>query len=83
MKSYADRALTPKMHAALRSLAKGERGGCGRPTKQRLVKFGFAQYVTPEDPIDRLLINRWDWDLSITDKGREAVLAPAKKVADV
>lgn len=55
--------LTPRMKLALRALAQGEQLNCaGRPTKQRLAKYGLAEYTNgPKD---------WDGPQRITAKGR-------------
>ena len=58
--------LTPRMLHALRLLAEGNdldfATTCvGRPSKQRLAKFGLAEYLTDKD---------WDGPMRITDKGR-------------
>jgi len=79
MKSYKDQKLTPRMREGLRLLAQGnhlaEAGCCvGRPSKQRLAKYGFAEYVTPKD---------WDGPMRIMDKGWRALgLDPGDKVPD-
>lgn len=83
---------TPKMRAALKGLAKsGDPGDfsdtIGRPTKQRLVKYGLARYVGPDGKVVAPTISRttppktfdWDQDVEITDKGRR-VLAGVKSV---
>lgn len=58
--------LTPRMRQALAALALGEQLVCaGRPTKQRLAKYGLAEFLTPRD---------WDGPQRITMRGR-ALLA--------
>ncbi len=66
MNAYKKSSLTPKMCAGLKLLVEGndlDHGHChtGRPTKQRLAKFGLAEYLTPQD---------WDGPMRLTDKGR-------------
>lgn len=57
--------MTPRMKLALRALETGEdlafeRTCVGRPTKQRLAKYGLAEYLTPKD---------WDGPMRLTPKG--------------
>ena len=65
MRSYAREPLTPRMLAGLRELWKGgtldfATTSVGRPTKQRLAKFGLAAFDLPRD---------WDGPMHITPKG--------------
>jgi hypothetical protein len=58
--------FTPRMRDGLALLHRGEdlaveRTHIGRPTKQRLSKFGLAEYTTPRD---------WDGPMRLTDEGR-------------
>lgn len=57
---------TPRMRQALNQLLGGDplpfaRTSVGRPTKQRLAKYGLAEYLSPGD---------WDGEMRITAKGR-------------
>lgn len=74
MKPYAEIPLTPRMRRALESLANGEGdlNYVGRPTKQRLAKYGLAQYVLL---VRRSKGERQDWDgpQRITAKGLLAI----------
>lgn len=72
MKPYADNPMTPKMRGALKQLARCEKLVCGRPTKQRLAKFGLAKYIASEDPLMDALYP-WDRDMVITDDGIRAL----------
>ena len=71
MKPYAQNPMTPNMRRALKQLAAGEKLICGRPTKQRLAKFGLAEYRPAETVEDALY--KWDRDMVITDRGRAAI----------
>ena len=79
MKSHKDQKLTPRMRKGLILLARGDNLSyahtcVGRPSKQRLAKYGFAEYVTAKD---------WDGPMRITDKGWRALgLEPGDKVPD-
>jgi hypothetical protein len=78
VKRYADNPLTPNMQAALLFLVHMPPGAhdvtvAGRPTRQRLAKFGYAEFVAPDDPVDRLLCHKGDWPMRITEAGRKAV----------
>lgn len=69
MKSYSNNPLTPRMIEALKELKAGKSLAfastfIGRPTKQRLAKFGLATYDTPRD---------WDGTMHITAKGLKLV----------
>lgn len=62
--------FTPRMVAGLKALQAGDTldfaTTCvGRPTKQRLAKFGLAEYLTPKD---------WDGPMRITAKGVRAIM---------
>ena len=70
--------LTPRMVDALSSLAQGDAldysSTCiGRPTKQRLAKFGLAEYLPSVEPDP--LLNKWDGPMRITDRGRARLAA--------
>jgi len=64
--------LTPKMKVALTMLSNGATldtydlsgGTVGRPTKQRIAKFGFATFDVPGD---------WDGPMHLTPKGLAAI----------
>lgn len=61
--------MTPRMKRALRALEAGEdltfEHTCvGRPTKQRLAKYGLAEYLTPKD---------WDGPMRLTAKGAQLI----------
>lgn len=63
--SYSREPLTPRMLVGLRALVEGEildfSTTCvGRPTKQRLAKFGLATFDRPRD---------WDGPMRLTPKG--------------
>lgn len=63
--------LTPRMVEALHALAQGNAldytNTCvGRPTKQRLAKFGLAEYLPQTDS----LLSKWDGPMVITERGR-------------
>ena len=65
MKSYARDPLNPQMLVGLRELQEGgtldfATTSVGRPTKQRLAKFGLATF-------DRL--KDWDGPVHVTPKG--------------
>ena len=73
MKSYSEKTMTPRMWVGLKELALGKtldsraypQGHCvGRPTKQRLAKYGWATYVVPKD---------WDGPMLITERGKNLV----------
>lgn len=60
--------LTPRMREALKLLAAGDEmpfahTHIGRPTKQRLAKYGLAEHLKPKD---------WDGPMRITEKGLRA-----------
>ena len=63
--------VTPRMRAALRNLVEGKAAGCGRPTRQRLVREGLAIYV--DDPPVKEWETEWDRELQITSRGRSVV----------
>lgn len=65
MKTYTSNPLTPRMLVGLRDLRVGKNlsyaNTCvGRPTKQRLAKYGLATFDTPRD---------WDGPMHITERG--------------
>ena len=65
MKSYAHQCPTPRMLIGLHELSSGKNlnfatTSVGRPTKQRLAKFGLATFDIPKD---------WDGPMTITPKG--------------
>jgi hypothetical protein len=65
MKAYVHEPLTPRMLIGLRELSSGKNldfatTSVGRPTKQRLAKFGLATFDIPKD---------WDGPMCITFKG--------------
>jgi hypothetical protein len=69
MKSYSNNPLTPRMIEALKELNVGKNlafasTSVGRPTKQRLAKYGLAIYDTPKD---------WDGTMHITAEGLKIV----------
>lgn len=65
--------MTPRMKYALAQLAGGDsipfaKTSVGRPTKQRLAKYGLAEYLEPRGPgLD------WDGPMKITNRGRRAL----------
>lgn len=67
MRSYADVPFTPKMKRALQLLTFGDNleRGVGRPTKQRLAKYGLATFDRSGD---------WDGSMTVTVAGRERLL---------
>lgn len=74
--------VTPRMREALRNLCEGKLSGCGRPTRQRLVREGLAVYV--DDPPKKEWETEWDRELEITTRGREVVREfGSKKRGDV
>lgn len=80
MKRYRDNPMTPNMRAGLLFLANQPDGPhevtcVGQPTRFRLVKFGYAQFVQPTDPLAVLLTRRGDWPMRITGAGRQAAAA--------
>ena len=69
MKSYARDPLNPQMLVGLRELQEGgildfATTSVGRPTKQRLAKFGLATF-------DR--IKDWDGTMHVSSKGLHAL----------
>lgn len=65
MRSYGKEPLTPRMKIALLELQAGSNltfsgTSVGRPTKQRLAKFGLAAFDVPKD---------WDGPMHLTNKG--------------
>jgi hypothetical protein len=65
VRSYAREPLTPRMLAGLRELRAGGTldfgtTSVGRPTKQRMAKFGLATFDLPRD---------WDGPMRVTSKG--------------
>jgi len=69
MKFVSYSPLTPRMKIGLVELKAGKTlaystTSVGRPTKQRLAKFGLAAYDTPKD---------WDGPMHITPKGLQAI----------
>jgi hypothetical protein len=69
MKPYAANPLTPRMLVGLRDLQTGKNlsyasTSVGRPTKQRLAKFGLATFDTPKD---------WNGPMHITARGLQVV----------
>lgn len=87
--------LTDKMRKALQELEAREDSvglGLGRPTKQRLVKHGLAQWVGPVTDAGKPIASGptpglpenfrefdWDQDVRITDAGRQALLPPRSR----
>jgi hypothetical protein len=70
------RPLTPRMIETLRSLVFSVcPAHCGRPTKQRLVKYGLAEYV--------MVNGDWDDPIVITDDGAKLIATVPRKAFPV
>jgi len=69
------------MKQALKDLAAGRQPRTGRPTKQRLAKYGFATYIEQSEH-ERLwgILNRWDRPMEITEAGLRAIGLPKEIV---
>lgn len=75
MPPYAHKVLTPRMLIGLRDLQAGKsldfhETSVGRPSKQRLAKFGLATYDRVKD---------WDGPMHITAKGRRLLQKSSAK----
>jgi len=74
MKPCASNTMTPTMLKALRAIEAGEdvSAVAGQPTRQRLAKFGLAEFV-PIKTLAELTTSRWDRPMQFTEKGKTAL----------